>query len=404
VKGKVAKVAQQEARLPARSRHEPSLKRGVPKIPATPARKALLLRVGIDRGTGGALGPIFPDGTFEYIPIPEMVPSLCALTYATSPGRHVRSLATVLPARLAGLRPHVDPDFSTVTYGDAAPRKRQQLLRLDRGDLLVFYAGLLPRPPEDRSKLCAIGYITVRCVHNLSARDLDRPDLRRQFARTAHFLRHPRDQQLALVEGERASSRLFARAVPLGDGRDCLLRDLAGLGYQGSLLRAVGHWITTAGGLSALETWLQDGPAGLIEPHTQLFPVASILPPGGEGDLVVNECQPHEGDWISTVAESDGPRIQALARVNRIIRVRRHNRAFCSIYWYFAGGGPVLDRATFRAIGRKRLISNPSLINHLVSRLYNYYRVGLHQEASALPLPDFAALNPGYGHRPARRL
>jgi Nucleotide modification associated domain 3 len=35
------------------------------------ARKALLLRVGIDRGTGGGLGPIFPDGTFEYVPIPE---------------------------------------------------------------------------------------------------------------------------------------------------------------------------------------------------------------------------------------------------------------------------------------------------------------------------------------------
>src|SRR5207237_1564496 len=34
-------------------------------------RKALLLRVGIDRGAGGILAPIFPDGSFEYVPPPE---------------------------------------------------------------------------------------------------------------------------------------------------------------------------------------------------------------------------------------------------------------------------------------------------------------------------------------------
>jgi hypothetical protein len=34
----------------------------------------------------GALGPIFRDGTFEYIPIPEAAPTRCSLTYATLPG------------------------------------------------------------------------------------------------------------------------------------------------------------------------------------------------------------------------------------------------------------------------------------------------------------------------------
>ena len=36
-----------------------------------PGHKALLLRVGINRGTGSALAPIFADGSFEDIPIPE---------------------------------------------------------------------------------------------------------------------------------------------------------------------------------------------------------------------------------------------------------------------------------------------------------------------------------------------
>ena len=36
----------------------------------TPAPKSIvLLRVGIDRGAGGMAGPLFDDGSFEFIPI-----------------------------------------------------------------------------------------------------------------------------------------------------------------------------------------------------------------------------------------------------------------------------------------------------------------------------------------------
>ena len=33
--------------------------------------KAVLLRVGIDSGSGGIQGPLFNDGSFEYICIPD---------------------------------------------------------------------------------------------------------------------------------------------------------------------------------------------------------------------------------------------------------------------------------------------------------------------------------------------
>ena len=33
--------------------------------------QVVLLRVGIDTGSGGILGPLFSDGLFEYIPIPD---------------------------------------------------------------------------------------------------------------------------------------------------------------------------------------------------------------------------------------------------------------------------------------------------------------------------------------------
>ncbi|MBO0734671.1 MAG: hypothetical protein J2P49_10230, partial [Methylocapsa sp.] len=66
----------------------------------TNARKALLLRVGMDLGTGGALGPIFPDGRFEYMPIPESEPARDPRQYSTLLGRQGRPRSDFLPGRL----------------------------------------------------------------------------------------------------------------------------------------------------------------------------------------------------------------------------------------------------------------------------------------------------------------
>jgi hypothetical protein len=138
--------------------------------PAEPAgRKALLLRVGIDRGTGGAPAPILADGSFEYVPVPEAGPTRCCLTFADLPARRGGSLAAFVPRRIAGRHPHIDPDFDAVTYGDAAPHKRRQLLRLAPGDLLVFYAGLTPWPAEDIPRPFVIGWLAVKQVHDLGA-------------------------------------------------------------------------------------------------------------------------------------------------------------------------------------------------------------------------------------------
>ncbi len=136
------------------------------------ANKALLLRVGMDRGTGGALSPIFDDGTFDYVPIPEREPTRERRCYKTLLGQHGWPLADYLPRKLAALHPHIDPDFKAGTYGDAAPRKRRQLGRLIPGDILVFYCGLAPSPPIDAPRLFAIGYLCVKQIHALTASDI----------------------------------------------------------------------------------------------------------------------------------------------------------------------------------------------------------------------------------------
>ena len=339
-----------------------------------PSRKALLLRVGIDRGTGGALSPIFADGRFEYVPIPEDRPTRCKLTFATSPARQGASLATFVPGRIALRHPHVDPDFDALVYGDAAPHKRRQLLRLAAGDLLVFYAGFAPWPREDLPRLFAIGFLEVRRVHALTADEITGdPALRRRFGTTAHFLREPADPELALVEGDERKSRLFERALPLGDGQDRLLRDLAAFGYDGSLRRAVGHWFEGPA-LRALEAWLYDGAASLVGDWTRLFPVseAKIRPATSDrGDLVIGDARPAVGDWIYS-CEDDA---FALARINALTP-RREGRA--SLFWCLQRlthtaleQFPIPDRLTLPAPG-------VATLRRLVASMAAHYRMGEH--------------------------
>src|SRR5574340_95386 len=119
------------------------------------AAKVLCLRVGIELGCGGTLGPIFPDGTFEYVPIPESPQNVGprSVYYRDLPARSGAMLAQYVPRRSREAAAHYDPEFESFTYGDPTPKKRAQLLRLNDGDLLVFYAGLRAAGSRSGSRL-----------------------------------------------------------------------------------------------------------------------------------------------------------------------------------------------------------------------------------------------------------
>jgi hypothetical protein len=342
-----------------------------------PDRKALLLRVGIDRGTGGALSPIFPDGSFEYIPIPETEPTRSAPAFASLPSRHGRSLAEFVPRRIAGRAAHIDPDFDAFTYGDAARHKRLQLLRLRPKDLLVFYAGFQPWPAEDIARLFAIGWLEVKETHDLSAARIggDR-NLRRRFGKTAHFLRDPPDARLALIEGEPQRSRLLDRALPLGDGEDRLLPDLAAFGYQGSLRRAVGHWLAGPS-VAALEDWLRLGPVSLIGAAARLFAVPAgkvqAIPAGHRrADLAITDTQATIGDWVYS-RDEDGAFI--LARINEHAET---GEARAALYWCMRRLAPAARRQTPIPDPRSLPHSGAATARRLVSWTASRYRIGIH--------------------------
>lgn len=90
--------------------------------------KIALLRVGVDAGCGGIHGPLFDDGTFEFMPIPDDL-MLDSRTYGNQTGRSGRRLVDFFPtkqqSKMENQPIHVDPEFDTFTYGDPTPPQKR---------------------------------------------------------------------------------------------------------------------------------------------------------------------------------------------------------------------------------------------------------------------------------------
>src|SRR3954469_5699593 len=128
--------------------------------------QVVLLRVGIDTGCGGIHGPLFRNGSFEFVPIPDRFrgAGVDLRTYGKTHGRLGHAIADYFPkARREGVLNqsiHADPEFATFTYGDPTVPKAS-LGRLTEGSLLVFYAGLKGFDFECPPALYIVGYFEV---------------------------------------------------------------------------------------------------------------------------------------------------------------------------------------------------------------------------------------------------
>jgi hypothetical protein len=184
----------------------------------------VLLRVGIDTGSGGISGPLFADGSFEFIPIPDgpaVSPDRISSvrTYGNTIGRSGRPFIDYFPqsmrGRMSNVPLHVDPEFDTFTYGDPTPPKRG-LARLRSGDLLVFYAGLEGWGHSSLPSLYIVGYFEVSRAG--FAPRFSPEEMAQLFAANAHVRdrdvfqeQYPR---LLLIKGG-SGSRLLSRAVAI---------------------------------------------------------------------------------------------------------------------------------------------------------------------------------------------
>lgn len=194
------------------------------------AKQVALLRVGVDAGCGGIQGPLFEDGAFEFVCIPDRK-RVSVHTYGNMAGRGGEPLVRYFPRSqrksLAEQHVHVDPEFETFTYGDPTIPKRS-LRDLRPGDLLVFYCGLQRWDAargwdsNHRPALYLAGSFEVALAGMAS--EFDKTVLESQFGKNFH-VRYPSvfEQQkddLVLVK-DGPGSRLFRRAYPISvEGRD----------------------------------------------------------------------------------------------------------------------------------------------------------------------------------------
>lgn len=177
--------------------------------------KVAFVRVGIDSGCGGMQGPLFSNGEFEFVPIPDDR-NLDERTYGNTAGRTGIPLVNFFPAgrqlRFSSQSIHFDPEFVTFTYGDPTSPK-QGLRRLEKGDLLAFYAGLEGYGFSSAPALYLIGYFEIEIAGY--AKSFSQQILAAAFSDNFHVA-HPdlfaaQRETLVLVKGSSAS-RLYTKA------------------------------------------------------------------------------------------------------------------------------------------------------------------------------------------------
>lgn len=288
--------------------------------------QALLIRVGVDSGNGGALGPIYDDGTFDFVPIPERRESSETRTYSDIEGVHGNLFSEHVDDEHANDVIHSDPEFETYTYGD--PNKREQLLQLSEDDYLIFYAGLQPAEYDDAPRLFVIGYFTVAEVHDPEEMpEVERSALFERLENNAHTKRvkttpeskHPEnDNYPVIVEGKPSKSELLEKARPLSDGylsptnpRYYMLDSVAKVtGYSANkdLTRSSGRWLEPDDGQS-LKSWLDGEIDSWMDEATAVWSYvlkhdSGFAPNTSHGYCTLATCKPkirknaEIGDWV----------------------------------------------------------------------------------------------------------
>jgi hypothetical protein len=178
--------------------------------------KIAMLRIGVDSGSGGIQGPLFRDGSFDYIPIPDGF-GIGERTYGNTTGLKHRKLVEYFPqsrrVAMANRSIHFDPEFATFTYGDPTPPKAG-LRHLEEGDMLIFYSGLEGWDHRSEPALYLIGYFEVLVAGTPDG--LGDRKTHRLFANNFH-VRHERvferqRTELVLIKGAE-TSRLLKEAV-----------------------------------------------------------------------------------------------------------------------------------------------------------------------------------------------
>lgn len=170
-------------------------------------------------------GPIYADGSFEFVPITERDDTVAYPTYSD-----LEIEASIVQAHLDDVA-HFDPEFPELppgenyTYGDPGDFKRNSLSKLSQGDYVFFYGTLdysEDRPPErywineDWG-----GYIfghfrlAVDPIVGYEAYESAPEDIKSALENNAHLRRETVDEDVVFIIGDPDRSTLYDTPVPL---------------------------------------------------------------------------------------------------------------------------------------------------------------------------------------------
>lgn len=187
----------------------------------------VLVGVAADSDNTSNCPPIFNDGTFEYIPIPEENETTETATYRSEGFDEYLSYVVHHDEKTDAFDEipiHHDPNFESLTFGDPG-KSRSKLLGLSENDVLGFYSGLTP-PGQSRPKhRYLIGYFVVDRVVDFNS--LDESEVKSEVEQnrnnahikrylTSHDPRHLSD--LVIVQGKQPGGQLD-KAIKLSGGQ-----------------------------------------------------------------------------------------------------------------------------------------------------------------------------------------
>ena len=207
------------------------------------------------------LSPIFDDGAFEFITIPEepLQAGPHSVRYRDLRSHYdpKESLGRWIPDRLLDKATHFDPEFGTNTYGDNcewAPRAFG-LKEVRPGDLIFFLVRLARWSGGEftgESGFFLIGFVEVESIFRAPANPAGAASPAR-YAANAHVRRAMNDGRYwdgFWVFAGSDRSTCFPRAVPVDRAfADCVLRTASGQPYiwspNRSELQVIGSYTRT---------------------------------------------------------------------------------------------------------------------------------------------------------------
>ncbi|SMO42122.1 Nmad3 family putative nucleotide modification protein [Halorubrum cibi] len=201
--------------------------------------RTVAVNVAANTNDPGFRGPVYPDGSFAYVPIPESAETLPRDRFPVDeplPTYADLDVPFALPDPLRDRPVHMDPEFPGVhgrehaTYGDPHGIKAGPIGELEPGDWLLFYATLSLRPAGWGGPDAEGGSVTERVDDDLAPdwgaylfagirvdRVIENPEraaAAEAVPTNAHLKRDPFDARV-VVAGDTEESGLFERVVPL---------------------------------------------------------------------------------------------------------------------------------------------------------------------------------------------